>query len=139
MKKRIITAISILTLGLGATAIAHNGHGLDEAKVKLIAQKHDMTDYQQELAVQLFRSGKTLMGEVKRPKDKIKSYLSELAEVERIDVEAVMAEYKLWQQGVDQEFEQALRDFATLHENLTVEQRKTLMASFKRMNAHKQG
>ena len=137
MKRLVIGTIAAITLVTGASTIAYAHKGPNEAMVKMFAMSQDLTDYQQELAVELFHQVKTLAAAVKEPKDELKTYVKGLVEQDSIDVEDVMEKYKAWQQNVDKEFEQSLIAVAKLHADLSVEQREKLVESIKKMRSKK--
>ena len=137
MKKLVIGTIAAITFATGASTIAYAHKGPNEAMIKMFAMSQDMTDYQQELAVELFHQVKALAAAVKEPKHEVKDYVKGLIEQDSIDVDEVMEKYKAWQQKVDKEFEQSLIAVAKLHADLSVEQRQKLIESIKKMRSKK--
>lgn len=133
MKKLIIGTVAAITMITGASTIANAGPS--ESMVKMFAQTQEMTEHQQDLMVELFQSGKLLAAEVKKPKEQVRAYLTELIVQDNIDVDEVMTAYKTWQQGVDQQFEETVKVAATLHANLSQEQREKLIETLKKMRS----
>ena len=137
MKKLILGTITTIALITGSAAIAQSEETFDSPMFQMFSQYHDLTDEQQALAVDLFDSGKQLGAAVRSAKPQIESYLADIVEKDNIDVEQIMLEYKAWQQGVDQKFEAALYAAAALHSDLSVEQRKNILATIKKMKSRK--
>ena len=137
MKKLLVSTVAAFTLITGASAIASVKNGPNEAMIQMFAMSQDMTEYQQELAVEVFRQVKSLADTVKAPKQDIKDYLGGLVEQDSIDVVQVMEQYKQWQQGVDEQFELSLIAVAKLHSDLTPEQRQQLVDSIKQLKSGK--
>lgn len=138
MKKFVIATMTSIALLTGGAAFAGSDEGSSFGSkftmLKMFAQYHNLSDHQQSLMKDLFKSGRTLAHEVKKPKAEVKEYLQSIIEQDQIDVDAVMAAYLEWQQGVNQQFEQTLRVAADLHADLSVEQRKQIVESLKDMS-----
>jgi|GEM_PF-1871819 len=135
MKKLIIGTITSIALLTGVTAIAKTDSGPNSSMIKMFVQYHDMTDHQQELMTDLFLSGKSLVKQVKEPKEQIRTYLSDIVERDEIDVEQIMASYEAWQDEVNEKFEETLIAAAKLHSQLSVEQRRKIVETIKDMKS----
>jgi hypothetical protein len=109
----------------------------NEPMVRMFAEYHDLTEYQQELMVELVSSGKSLASEVKKPKAEVRAFLMEMVDQESIDVEQIMTAYRDWQHKVELQFEQTLAVAANLHSQLSKEQRVKLIQTIKQMSSKK--
>ena len=132
---RNLLLISIILIStMSATFVAAQGHSkFSEYMVKMFSEKHQMSEYQQALSVELFSSFMSLAQEVKKPKKQVKHYISGLVQADSVDVDLVLQEYRAWQRNIDEKFEVALRHFAELHQSLSIEQREQLVQTIKDM------
>lgn len=138
MKKLLIASIASIALMTGgpATVYADEGSsfGSKFTMLKMFAQYHDLSDYQQSLMKEFMKSGKALASEVKKPKADVKAYLESLVEEDNIDVDEVMDSYLQWQEDVNAQFEVTINALANLHASLSAEQRKQIVQSLKEMS-----
>lgn len=136
MKKLVISAIAAMTLSTSAMAEEYDHQQPNETAIKMFLMTQNMTDEQEDLVVQLVHQVKSLASVVKAPKQEVTEYVKGLAEQDYIDVAEVMQKYKTWQQEVDKEFEQSLNTVAELHASMSVEQRKELMETIKKLRSN---
>ncbi|WP_088331158.1 hypothetical protein [Lacimicrobium sp. SS2-24] len=135
---KLVCQIVIATLCFTSTvAVAKSESGMNEKMLSLFAYKHDLTDYQKDLALELIGSFKNLAQEVKGSKGELKGFLSKMIEAENVDTATMMQSYKSWQAEIDVKVEAMLKKFTALHHNLSLEQRKEIIASLKMMKQEK--
>ena len=130
MKQLLMSLTIIISSLTGTVAFAQNNSGFQEVMIRMFAERHHMTEYQQDLTINMFKSFKSLASEIKKPKKHVKSYVSNLVQADNVDVDLVLQEYREWQKNIDQKFETALRDFAAVHGSLTIDQRQQLVKTF---------
>lgn len=128
MIRNTVTAM-VVVAGLFGTVQVH----ANEMMVKMFLQTQDFTDYQEELAMDVVASVKSLAAEVKQTKPQVKQYFAELLEKDTMNVEEMMTAYKAWRETTDVKLEETLHTVARLHGNLTKEQRLQLLESLKKM------
>lgn len=137
MRKLLSVAILSIAFVGGSFMVKTMAAAPNESMVRMFAEYHDLTEYQQELMVELVSSGKSLATEVKKPKAQIGTFLLEMVDQESMDVEEVMAAYREWQHKVELQFEQTLAAAASLHSQLSKEQRVKLLETIKQMSSKK--
>ncbi|MFO7551858.1 MAG: hypothetical protein R6W80_10655 [Haliea sp.] len=134
MKKLLSATVATLVIASGTMSIA-TAAGSNEHLVRMLAQNHDLTGYQQELMEELITSGKLLAKEVKKPKVQVKEFLIDLGAQDSMDVEQIMSAYREWQRGVEQQFERTLNIAASLHSQLSEEQRGKLINTIRKISS----
>lgn len=131
MTKTIRNLLSICAFTM--TSLAAPQAFANDIMFKLFIEAHDFNEYQQELAFELVESGRALAAEIKKPKEALKGHVTELIDKDQLDVETMMQSYQRWQSGVDEKLRTALQSLATLHAQLTREQREALVETLRKM------
>lgn len=136
MKKLVISAIAAMTINTSAMADEYHHQQPNETVIRMLLLSQNMTDEQEDLAIQLINQVQTLASKVKDPKEEVTEFVKGFAELEYIDVADIMQKYKTWQQEVDAELEQSLTTVAELHSSMSREQRIRLMETIQKLQSN---
>lgn len=134
MKKMIGNFLVAATLAVGTLGTVQVQ--ANETVFKYFLKAHDLNDFQQELAVELMKSGKALAAEVKKPKQQLKAFFADAVQQDQLDPETMMEAYKNWQSEVDGKVYSTVQAFVKLHAELTPEQREKIVETITKMKSN---